>query len=86
MKLLTDSDARASFEALIAAYAEMLVGDASPETVEQVKMWAIYSHIHKTMPAMAKHWNATNPEGKEAVRELFQHIKALNEAKNATST
>ena len=86
MKLLTDSDIRASFESLIAAYAGMLVGDDSPETVEQVKMWAIYSHMHKTMPAMIKHWNASHPEGKEAVRELFQHIKSLNEAKNATST
>lgn len=86
MTLISDPDIRASFEALIQSYSELLVGDSSPETVEQVKLWAIYSHIHKTMPAMANHWNAAHPEGKQAVRELFQHIKAMNEAKNASKS
>lgn len=84
MKLMTEPALRESFEGLLEAYAEMLVGDKSPETVEQVKMWALYSHIHKTMPAMANHWNASHPEGKAAVRELFERIKELNQAKNAS--
>ncbi|MCI3919961.1 YusU family protein [Paenibacillus sp. TRM 82003] len=83
MKLIQDPAVRESFESLLASYAEMLVGDKSADTVEQVKLWALYSHIHKTMPAMANHWNASHPEGKQAVRELFEHIKALNQAKNA---
>lgn len=83
MKILNDPEVRESFDALLEAYAEMLVGDKSADTVELVKCWALYSHIHKTMPAMASHWTASHPEGKQAVRELFERIKALNQAKNA---
>jgi hypothetical protein len=86
VKLLTEPTLRESFDVLLEAYAEMLVGDKSAETVEQVKLWALYSHIHKTMPAMANHWNASHPEGKAAVRELFEHIKALNQAINTNNT
>jgi len=85
MKLLTDPALRAAFDALLDTYAERLVGDASPETVERVKAWALYSHIHKTMPALTSHWNASHPEGKAAVRELFEEMKAMNERKNANA-
>ncbi|HZG84664.1 YusU family protein [Paenibacillus sp.] len=85
MKLLNDPSLRAQFDALIEQYAELLVGDNAPETVEQVKLWALYSHIHKTMPALANHWNAAHPEGKAAVRELFEDVKARNQRKAAAS-
>lgn len=79
MKLMNDAQLRQSFEALVATYADRLVGDASAESIEQVKYWALYSHIHKTMPALANHWNAAHPEAKAAVRELFEDIKARNQ-------
>ncbi|RKN85195.1 YusU family protein [Paenibacillus ginsengarvi] len=71
------------FEALVQKFAELLTGQTTPETVEQVKKWAIYNHIHKTMPALASHWNQTHPEAKQEVRKLFEEIKALNEAHRA---
>ncbi|TLS53443.1 DUF2573 family protein [Paenibacillus antri] len=83
MKLLNDPSLRQSFDALIETYADLLIGDASPDAVEKVKLWALYSHIHKTMPALANHWNASHPEAKLAVRELFEDVKALNERKRA---
>ncbi|HZG78938.1 MAG TPA: YusU family protein [Paenibacillus sp.] len=83
MKLLNDPALRQSFDALIESYADLLIGDSSPEAVEQVKLWALYSHIHKTMPALANHWNAAHPDAKAAVRELFEDVKARNERKRA---
>lgn len=83
MKLLSDPALRQSFDALIETYADLLIGDASAEAVEQVKLWALYNHIHKTMPALANHWNATHPEAKAAVRELFEDVKSRNERKRA---
>jgi len=85
MKLLSDPSVRQSFDALIETYADLLIGDTSPESVEKVKLWALYSHIHKTMPALANHWNAQHPEAKAAVRELFEDIKALNQRKREQS-
>jgi hypothetical protein len=86
MKLLNDPTLRQSFDALIESYADLLIGDAAPDAVEKVKLWALYSHIHKTMPALANHWNAAHPDAKAAVRELFEDVKALNEKKRAQQT
>lgn len=82
MKLLHDPSLRQSFDALLETYADRLVGDTSEETIEKVKLWALYNQIYKTMPALANHWNALHPEGKGAVRELFEDIKALNQKRN----
>lgn len=68
------------FEALCETYAELLTGDKSPEAVSKIKMWAIYNHIHKTMPALASHWNKEHLESKAQMRELFEEVRALNEA------
>ncbi|PYI53753.1 DUF2573 family protein [Paenibacillus flagellatus] len=71
------------FEALVETFAERLTGKTTPDTIENVKKWAIYSHIHKTMPALANHWNQSHPEAKAEVRRLFEHIRALNESVRA---
>jgi hypothetical protein len=71
------------FEALVEKFAELLTGKANPETVEKVKKWAIYNHIHKSMPALASHWNQSHPEAKQEIRRLFEEIKGLNEALRA---
>lgn len=68
------------FEALVETFAERLVGDASPDTIAKIKMWAIYSHIHKSMPALASHWNQMHPEGKADIRRLFEEIRDRNQA------
>jgi hypothetical protein len=67
------------FAALCETYTEMLVGDSSQEMIDKIKMWSIYNHIHKTMPAMASHWNKEHPESKLKMKELFEEIRALNE-------
>lgn len=68
------------FEALIEKFAELLTGETSPELEEKVKYWSMYNHIHKTMPALATHWNQEHPEAKAEVRKLFEEIKELNTA------
>ncbi|MBV7505862.1 YusU family protein [Bacillus sp. sid0103] len=67
------------FEALLEKYSELLVGEATDETMEKVKMWALYTHIAKSMPALAKHWNGLYPEAKEEMKQLINDIKIMNE-------
>lgn len=72
------------FDGLVEKFAELLTGKSDLETIEKVKKWAIYNHIHKSMPALASHWNQSHPEGKQEVRKLFEDIKASNEALKAS--
>ncbi|MEH7178981.1 DUF2573 family protein [Neobacillus vireti] len=67
------------FEALLEKYSELLVGESSEETKEKVKAWALYSHIAKSMPALAKHWNELYPEAKDEMKVIINEIKLLNE-------
>jgi len=67
------------FDALIEKYSELLVGKTDTEVMEKVKMWALYTHIAKSMPALAKHWNGLYPEAKENMKILIGEIKELNE-------
>lgn len=67
------------FEALIEKYSDLLVGESSEETKEKVKTWALYTHIAKSMPALAKHWNELYPEARQEMKEMIHEIKLLNE-------
>lgn len=67
------------FEALMDKYTELLLGSSNDELKEKVKLWILYHHISRTMPALAKHWNGLYPEAKEQLKELIQEIKVLNE-------
>lgn len=67
------------FEALLEKYSELLVGESTAETKEKVKMWALYTHIAKSMPALAKHWNGLYPEAKEEMKQIINEIKVMNE-------
>ncbi|MBT2657420.1 DUF2573 family protein [Bacillus sp. ISL-18] len=69
----------AQFEALLEKYSELLVGESKEETKEKVKIWALYSHIAKSMPALAKHWNELYPDAKEEIKQISLEIKQLNE-------
>jgi hypothetical protein len=67
------------FEALLEKYSDLLVGESSEQTKEKIKTWALYTHIAKSMPALAKHWNELYPEAKEEMIEMINEIKLLNE-------
>ncbi|MEH7548732.1 uncharacterized protein DUF2573 [Neobacillus bataviensis] len=69
----------AQFEALLDKYSELLVGESSEGTKEKVKAWALYTHIAKSMPALAKHWNGLYPDAKEEMKQIINEIKQLNE-------
>lgn len=75
----------AQFEALLEKYSELLVGEAKDEIKEKVKAWALYTHIAKSMPALAKHWNELYPEAKEEMKEIINEIKQLNEQHRNTT-
>ncbi len=72
------------FEALLEKYSDLLVGESSEETKDKVKTWALYTHIAKSMPALAKHWNELYPEAKEEMKTIINEIKQLNEQHRAT--
>ncbi|MCM3725058.1 YusU family protein [Neobacillus cucumis] len=69
----------AQFEALLDKYSELLVGESSEDTKEKVKAWALYTHIAKSMPALAKHWNGLYPDAKKEMKLIIHEIKELNE-------
>ncbi len=65
---------------LLEKYTELLVGEASEENIEKVQAWILYGHIAKSMPPLAKHWNAEYPEAKEQIKNAIAEIKEMNEA------
>ncbi len=73
------------FEALLEKYSELLVGESTAETTEKVKAWALYTHIAKSMPALAKHWNGLYPDAKEEMKQIINEIKVLNEKHRSSS-
>jgi hypothetical protein len=72
-------------EALLEKYSELLVGDSNKETKEKVKAWALYTHIAKSMPSLAKHWNELYPEAKDEMKVIINEIKQLNEQHRKSS-
>lgn len=74
---------RKQFDGLCEKYTELLLGDATEELIEKVKVWALYTHIAKSMPPLAKHWNATYPDAKDEMKALINEIKQLNEQHRA---
>jgi hypothetical protein len=66
-------------EGLLEKYSELLIGDATNENKEKVRAWILYNHIAKSMPQLAKHWNATYPDAKVGIMEVIKEIKELNE-------
>lgn len=67
-------------DGLMEKYTELLLGETSPELKEKVKAWVLYSHVAKSMPPLAKHWNESYPDAKQEVVALIAEIKELNEA------
>ncbi|MGE6228037.1 DUF2573 family protein [Paenibacillus sp. GbtcB18] len=71
------------FNALVSKAAELLTGDGSSEMSEKIKIWAVYQHLHKAMPALTNHWNGSHPDAKAQVRAIFEEIRDLNERQKA---
>ena len=65
-------------DGLLEKYTDLLLGEATPELKEKVQAWVLYNHISKSMPPLAKHWNETYPDAKEAMRSLVLEIQELN--------
>jgi len=74
-----DSRFTAEFDALVEKFAELLTGDASEDMTRKIKIWSIYNHIHKTMPALASHWNQNHPEARAEIRALYEEVRDLNQ-------
>jgi hypothetical protein len=70
---------REQFAALLEKYTELLLGKADEELQEKVRFWILYQHISKSMPNLARHWNALYPEAKAELRNLILEIKQMNE-------
>jgi hypothetical protein len=70
----------AQFDALVEKLAELTTGDTSPDMLDKIKVWAIYNHIHKSMPALASHWSQSHPEARAEVRRIFEEVRDKNQA------
>lgn len=73
-------------EGLLYKYTELLTGEATPERVEMVKTWILYTHMAKTMPPLVQHW-ASEPahaEARDQIRGMIEQIKQWNQTKKQT--
>ncbi|WP_025026564.1 DUF2573 family protein [Caldalkalibacillus mannanilyticus] len=73
------------FQHLFEKYTELLTGQSSSETIEKVKIWALYSHMNKTMPALLQHWHQDNPESRTKMKQLFEEVQHLNKSHKTQS-
>jgi hypothetical protein len=67
------------FDGLLEKYTELLLGESDADKKAKVQMWALYTYISKSMPALAKHWNEKYPEAKEEMKDIIAEIRELNE-------
>lgn len=74
-----NKDFQQQFEALLEKYSELLTGSSNEEIKEKVKIYSLYTHIAKSMPALAKHWNGLYPEAKLDIMNVMNEMKTLNE-------
>ncbi|MFZ3590047.1 YusU family protein [Bacillus sp. DJP31] len=78
-----DEKLASQFDGLLEKYTELLLGEKSDELKQKVQVWALYTHIAKSMPPLAKHWNETYPDAKVGMKQLIGEIKELNEEHRA---
>ncbi|WP_139490399.1 DUF2573 family protein [Brevibacillus dissolubilis] len=74
-------------DGLLYKFTELLTGEATPERIEMVKIWCLYSHMAKVMPPLVQHWGSEpdHLETKAEIKQLFEQIKKWNQEKNAQS-
>ncbi|OLO28524.1 hypothetical protein BTR23_17450 [Alkalihalophilus pseudofirmus] len=73
-----DEQLKQQLDGLLEKYTELLLGEGDEALKEKVQAWALYTHISKSMPPLAKHWNEQYPDAKEKMKELVTDIQALN--------
>ncbi|WP_017726347.1 YusU family protein [Halalkalibacterium ligniniphilum] len=73
-----DQKLKEQLDGLVEKYTELLVGNTDEEVKEKVKAYALYSHIAKSMPPLAKHWNEQYPDAKEGMKALVKDIQERN--------
>ncbi|MFX3625176.1 MAG: YusU family protein [Ectobacillus sp.] len=78
-----DQKFQEQFDGLLEKYTELLLGESDEQLKEKVQMWALYSYIAKSMPALVKHWNDTYPDAKQSMMNLIAEIKQMNEQHRA---
>ncbi len=69
---------------LLYKFTELLTGEATPERIEMVKVWCLYSHMLKVMPPLIQHWGS-EPDHQAAhtqIKQIFNQIKQWNQEKN----
>ncbi|MCF6138592.1 YusU family protein [Pseudalkalibacillus berkeleyi] len=74
-----DEKLKEQFDGLMTKYTELLTGETDEDLKEKVMMWAVYTHMSKSMPPLVKHWNEKYPDAKEGMKELIQEVRELNE-------
>jgi hypothetical protein len=76
------------FEALLQKFTELLTGEATPERVQMVTIWCLYSHMAKVMPPLVQHWGSEpdHQQAKAEIKRIFEQIKQWNQEKNAKNT
>lgn len=73
-----DEKLKEQFDGLMTKYTELLTGETDEDLKEKVMMWAVYTHMSKSMPPLVKHWNEQYPDAKEGMKELIQEVRDLN--------
>ncbi|WP_349408418.1 YusU family protein [Pseudalkalibacillus sp. SCS-8] len=74
-----DQKLKEQFDGLMTKYTELMVGEAGEERKEKIRMWALYTHMSKTMPPLVKHWNEKYPDAKEGMKELIEEVRDMNQ-------
>lgn len=70
-------------DALLEKFTELLTGETTPERIEMVKVWCLYSQMQRVMPPLIQHWGS-EPEHQEAkaqIKEMIEQIKEWNQSK-----
>ena len=67
------------FDGLLEKYTELLLGESDHDKKAKVQMWALYTYISKSMPALVKHWNEKYPDAKDHMKDMIAEIRQLNE-------
>lgn len=73
-----DEKLKEQFDGLMTKYTELLTGETDEDLKEKVMMWAVYTHMSKSMPPLVKHWNEQYPDAKAGMKELIQEVRDLN--------
>jgi hypothetical protein len=75
----------AELDGLVEKFTELLTGEATPERIEMVKIWCLYSHMQKVMPPLVQHWGSEieHQAAKVEIMRIIDQLKKWNQEKSA---